>query len=140
MAVRGFLCRDLAMMSWSGTLASPRWVAGAVPELVELQAGVVVQQHAAAVIAEAGPAGVRADVAGRWSAGRDGFAFGQEQRSARTRSAAGQAQQAREQAGGAGVPVHPLASIPGQIIELRLPAAWRSSWREPDAQGTRVPP
>src|SRR5713101_2746150 len=108
MAVRGFLCRDLAMMSWSGTLASPRWVAGAVPELVELQAGVVVQQHAAAVIAEAGPAGVRADVAGRWPAGRDGFASGQEQRSARTRSAAGQAQLAREQVGGAGVPVHPL--------------------------------
>src|SRR6266702_4690428 len=53
---------------------------GAVPELVELQAGVVVQQNAAAVIAEAGPAGVRADVAGRWPAGRDGFAFGQEQR------------------------------------------------------------
>ena len=31
-----------------------------MPELVELQAGIVVQQDAAAVIAEAGPAGVRA--------------------------------------------------------------------------------
>ena len=41
---------------------------GAVPELVELQAGIVVQQDAAAVIAQAGPAGVRADVAGRWPA------------------------------------------------------------------------
>lgn len=38
-----------------------------MPELVELQAGIVVQQDAAAVIAEAGPAGVRADVAGRWA-------------------------------------------------------------------------
>jgi hypothetical protein len=44
-----------------------------VPELVELQPGVVVQQDAAAIIAEAGPAGVRADVAGRWPAGRDGL-------------------------------------------------------------------
>src|ERR1700737_1502266 len=103
MAVRGVLA-----MSWSGTLASPRWGRGAVPELVELQAGVVARQDAAALTAEAGPAGVRADVAGRWPTGRDGFAFGQEQRSARTRSAAGQAQQVREQAGGAGVPVHPL--------------------------------
>jgi len=67
MAVRGFLCRVLAMMSWSGTLASLLG-RGGVPELVELQAGVVVQQDAAAVIAEAGPAGVRADVAGRWPA------------------------------------------------------------------------
>jgi hypothetical protein len=48
-------------------------VVGAVPELVEFQAGIVVQQDAAAVIAEAGPAGVRADVAGRWPAGRDGL-------------------------------------------------------------------
>jgi hypothetical protein len=44
-----------------------------VPELVEFQAGVVVQQDVAAVIAEADPAGVRADVAGRWPAGRDGL-------------------------------------------------------------------
>ena len=46
---------------------------GAAPEVVELQPGVVVQQDAAAIIAEAGPAGVRADVAGRWPAGRDGL-------------------------------------------------------------------
>src|ERR1700737_2158693 len=113
MAVRGVLA-----MSWSGTLASPRWGRGAVPELVELQAGVVARQDAAAVTAEAGPGGGGGGVAGggaagrggggRWPTGRDGFAFGQEQRSARTRSAAGQAQQVREQAGGAGVPVHPL--------------------------------
>ena len=81
---------------------------GAVPELVEIQPGVVVQQDAAAVIAEAGPAGVRADVGGALAGGPGRVAFGQEQRSARTRSAAGQAQLAREQAGGAGVPVHPL--------------------------------
>jgi hypothetical protein len=44
-----------------------------MPELVELQPGIVVQQDAAAIIAEAGPAGVRADVAGRWPTGRDGL-------------------------------------------------------------------
>src|SRR5262249_37571049 len=33
-----------------------------------------------------------------------------------------------------------LASIPGQVIELRFPWGGWSAWREPEAQGAAVPP
>jgi len=33
-----------------------------------------------------------------------------------------------------------LASIPGQVIELRFPGAWWSAWREAEPQGAAVPP
>ena len=33
-----------------------------------------------------------------------------------------------------------LTSIPGQIIELRFPAAGWLSWREPEPEGAAVPP
>jgi hypothetical protein len=33
-----------------------------------------------------------------------------------------------------------LTSIPGQVIELRLPVGGWSSWREPEAQGAPAPP
>jgi len=56
-----------------------------VPELVQFQAaaggggGVLLEQDPCPVIAQAGPAGVRADVAGRGAACWDGPAAGQEQ-------------------------------------------------------------
>jgi hypothetical protein len=54
-----------------------------VTELVEVQAaGVLLEQDPGAVVAQAPPAGVRADVAGRGLAGGDGPAGGQEQRAA----------------------------------------------------------
>jgi hypothetical protein len=45
-AVRGFLWRVLAMTSWSGTCASPRWV---VAELLEVEPGVLLEQDAGAM-------------------------------------------------------------------------------------------
>src|SRR5260370_6244427 len=33
-----------------------------------------------------------------------------------------------------------LTSIPGQIIELRFPAAWRLPWRGPEPPGAPLPP
>lgn len=93
MAVRGFLWRVLAMTSWSGTCASPRWVDGGVAELVEVEPGVLLEEDAGAIVAEAGAAGVRADVLGAGPAGGSWFAVGQEQRSAGADGAVGEAQQ-----------------------------------------------
>jgi hypothetical protein len=64
---------------------------GGVTQLVQVEFGVLVQLDAGAVVAEAGAAGVRADVARGGSAGRDGAAFGQERRAARAGAAVGQA-------------------------------------------------
>ena len=51
---------------------------------------------------------MRADVAGRWSAGGSWFAVGEEQRSAGAARAVGKPQQPWEEVGGAGAPVHPF--------------------------------
>ena len=95
------------MMSWSGTLASPRWSrrcagGGGAPARRSGPAGRG-SDHS-----RGGPGRCAGRCGGALADGPGRIAFGQEQRSARTRSAAGQAQLAREQAGGAGVPVHPL--------------------------------
>ncbi|WP_345574006.1 hypothetical protein [Nonomuraea rosea] len=67
---------------------------GAVTQLVQVEPGVLVQQDTGAVVAEAGAAGVRADVGGRGAAGRDRAAFGQEQRAVRARAAVREPEQA----------------------------------------------
>jgi hypothetical protein len=77
---------------------------GGVTKLVEVQvAGVLLEQDPGAVVAQAAPAGVRADVTGRGPAGGDGPAGGQEQRPAGARGAVGQAQQPGQQVRGPGV-------------------------------------
>lgn len=65
---------------------------GGVAELVEVEPGVLLEQDAGAIVAEAGAAGVRADVLGAGSAG-SWFAVGQEQWSAGADGAVGEAQQ-----------------------------------------------
>jgi hypothetical protein len=52
---------------------------GGVAELVEVEPGVLLEEDAGAIVAEAGAAGVRADVLGAGSAGGSWFAVGQEQ-------------------------------------------------------------
>ncbi len=62
---------------------------GGVAELVEVEPGVLLEQDAGAIVAEAGAAGVRADVLGAGSAGGSWFAVGQEQWSAGADGAVG---------------------------------------------------
>lgn len=57
---------------------------GGVAELVGVQADLLIHADADAVVAEAGPSGVGADVLGTWAACGDGFAVGEEERSAGT--------------------------------------------------------
>jgi hypothetical protein len=83
---------------------------GRVPELVQVpsglpvaEAGVVVEQDAGAVVAEAGPACIGTQVLGPGHPGRDGPALGEEQR-----AAGAPVDQAGQEAGGAGGPVHVL--------------------------------
>ncbi|GAA1761382.1 hypothetical protein GCM10009734_82050 [Nonomuraea bangladeshensis] len=96
------LQRDLGLAEVGG---------GGVTELVQVEAGVLLQQDAGAVVAQAGAAGVWADVAGGRAAGGDGAAFGQEQRAARARAAVREPEQTGQQVGGAAVPIRPTARV-----------------------------
>jgi hypothetical protein len=53
---------------------------GRVAELVGAESRVLLEEDADAVVAEAGPSGVRADVFGRGTSGGDGTAVRKEQR------------------------------------------------------------
>ncbi|MEV6157785.1 hypothetical protein AB0L53_46350 [Nonomuraea sp. NPDC052129] len=65
---------------------------GAVAQLVQIESGVLLQQDAGAVIAEAGAAGVRTDVDGGGPASGNRASFGQEQRTVRARAAVREAE------------------------------------------------
>src|SRR5450755_1283384 len=108
---------------------------GAVAELVEFPGvgavgdGVVAEKDAAPVVAEPGPAGVRADVTRSGPSGGDGFALGHEQRPARAAGAVGQAEQPGEQVGSSGAPVHLFSwssgpSAPDGGCPLPQPRNW----------------
>jgi hypothetical protein len=96
-------------------------------ELVEMGTRIneVFNEHWKREMAEAGAAGVRADVGGRGAAGRDRTAFGQEQRAVRAGAAVGEPEQTRQQVGGAALPVHPLdrAALGGPPLPNMSPAA-----------------
>jgi hypothetical protein len=77
---------------------------GAVPELVEVESGVLGEQHAGAVVAEPGPARVRADVFSVGAAGRDRATLGQEQRATCAGGAVRQAQQPGQESALLGFP------------------------------------
>jgi hypothetical protein len=91
------------MISWRGDALVAEVGGGGMAELVEVPAGVSAEQDAGAVVAEAGAAGGGAQVRSGGAAGRARLALGQEHRSGLPA-----AQQAGQQAGGAGAPVDPF--------------------------------
>lgn len=80
MAVRGFFVPGLGHDELERDLLLAEVRGGRVAELVGVQAEVLLHEDAHAVVVEAGPSGVGGQMcSGPGSAGRDGFAVGEEE-------------------------------------------------------------
>ena len=99
-------------------------------ELMEVPPGGGLEEDASAVVAQPGPPGVRADVGRPRAASGHGATAGQEEGAAGAARPVWEAQEPRQQVGGARAPVHPLG-LAAQATSVARPSGYALSMTTP---------